>query len=97
MDISGQLERKKLNQILTKRLTRREVEILSLFASGFAVKEISEILIISESTIRTHINNIFLKVNIKAGADKTITLCLLYYLHRKEIMKMGGFKYAKCN
>jgi DNA-binding NarL/FixJ family response regulator len=95
MDIRGFLESKKLSDILTKRLTRREVEILSLYASGFTVNEISEILTLSENTVRTHIKNIFLKIEISQDANPKITLCLFYQLFRKEITKMGGFKNAK--
>ena len=54
MDIRGFFEGKKLKDLLSKRLTRREVEILSLYASGFTVKEIAEILNVSESTISSH-------------------------------------------
>ncbi len=95
MDIKGFFESKKLNDILTKDLTRREVEILSLYASGFTVGEISNILNVAKNTVRTHIKNIFTKIEIPTDANPKITLCLFYLLFRKEITRMGGFKYAK--
>lgn len=95
MNIEKFLESKKINEVLTKRLTRREVEILSLYAVGNTVKEISKILIVSENTIRTHIKNVFLKIKISADANPKITLCLFYRIYRKEITKMGGYKNAK--
>ena len=95
MDIRRFFEGKKLKDLLSKKLTRREVEILSLYASGFTVKEIAEILNVSENTARVHINNVFLKIAIPAEANPTITLCLFYHLFRKEITSMGGFKNAK--
>ena len=95
MDIRGHLEGKKFNELLTKKLTRREVEILSLYASGFTIKEISDVLFISENTVKTHVNNVFLKIVIPDSANPKITLCLFYHLYRTEIMKMGGYKYAK--
>lgn len=95
MDIRGFFEGKKLKDLLSKRLTRREVEILSLYASGFTAKEIAEILNVSENTARVHINNVFLKIAIPAEANPKITLCLFYHLFRKEITSMGGFKNAK--
>ena len=95
MDIRGFFEGKKLKDLLSKRLTRREVEILSLYASGFTVKEIAEILNVSENTARVHINNVFLKIAIPDEANPKITLCLFYHLFRKEITSMGGFKNAK--
>lgn len=97
MDIRGYFEGKKLKDLLSKRLTRREVEVLSLYASGFTVKEISDVVNVSENTVRVHINNVFLKIAIPAEANPKITLCLFYHLFRKEIVKMGGFKNAKCN
>jgi len=91
MDIRGYLERKNLSEILLKPLSRREVEILSLYASGFTAKEISDVLIVSENTIRTHISNIIQKIDIPQEANPKMTLCLLYHLFRKEIMQMGGY------
>ena len=96
MDIRKFLEGKNLKELLSKDLTRREVEVLSLYASGFSVKEIAEILTVSENTARVHINNVFLKIAIPANANPKITLCLFYHIFRKEITKMGGFKNAKC-
>lgn len=51
-----------VDSLLTE-LTRREKEILSLIAKGYSGKEISEILILSEHTIRTHRKNILKKTN----------------------------------
>ena len=95
MDIRGFIEGKKLKDLLSKKLTRREVETLSLYASGFTTKEIAEILNVSENTARVHINNVYLKINIPEEANPKITLCLFYYIFRQEITKMGGFKNAK--
>jgi DNA-binding NarL/FixJ family response regulator len=95
MDIRGYLESRKLSEVLTKELSRREVEILSLYASGFSAKEISDVLIISENTVRTHIGNIISKIEIPQDANPKITLCLLYHLFRQEIMKMGGYTNGK--
>ncbi len=73
MDIRGYLERKNLSEILLKPLSRREVEILSLYASGFTAKEISDVLIVSENTIRTHISNIIQKIDIPQEANPKMT------------------------
>ncbi|HEY5648207.1 MAG TPA: response regulator transcription factor, partial [Nitrospiria bacterium] len=46
-------------------LTRRELEILSLVSRGCRNKEIGEALSISEKTVKTHLTNIFGKLNIQ--------------------------------
>ena len=46
-------------------LTRREREILQLIAQGKTNKEISKMLFISTETVKSHIKNIFKKLNIK--------------------------------
>jgi DNA-binding NarL/FixJ family response regulator len=47
-----------------EQLTERETEILQLMARGAANKEISAQLSISESTVKTHISNIFQKLGV---------------------------------
>lgn len=47
-----------------EQLTERELEILQLMAKGAANKEISNQLSISESTVKTHISNIFQKLGV---------------------------------
>ncbi len=46
-------------------LTKREAEILKLIARGMKNKEIAESLFISEKTVKTHITNIFEKLEVK--------------------------------
>lgn len=45
-------------------LTNREKEILSLVAKGYSNKEISDKLFVSELTVKTHLKNIFKKLNV---------------------------------
>ena len=47
------------------QLTRQEVKVTMLIASGFSNAEIGEKLFISENTVKTHINRIFKKINVK--------------------------------
>ena len=49
---------------LLELLTTRELEVLNSLTQGSNYKEISKILFISESTVKTHINNIFTKLNV---------------------------------
>lgn len=45
-------------------LTDREIEVLHYLTQGVNYKQISKQLFISESTVKTHINNIFTKLNV---------------------------------
>ena len=61
---------------LLNALTDREVEVLHSLTQGINYKQISKFLFISESTVKTHINNIFTKLNVN---DRT--QAVLYALH----------------
>jgi DNA-binding NarL/FixJ family response regulator len=45
-------------------LTPRELEVLRLIAEGLNNSEIAEALVISEKTVKNHINNIFSKLHV---------------------------------
>jgi len=49
----------------TSELTEREVGVLSLIAKGFSNQQISENLYISLNTVKTHIKNIFQKLEVE--------------------------------
>lgn len=56
-------------------LTRRELEILSQLSNGLSNFEISQNLHISENTVKKHISNIFIKINVK---DRTQAIIYAY-------------------
>ena len=49
---------------LVDELTPREVEVLKLIADGLSNKDIAEALVLSEKTVKNHINNIFSKLHV---------------------------------
>lgn len=63
-------------------LTKREKELLSLFAKGLTNKEISEQLFISIRTVETHKNHIMNKLDIKSSYD------LLKYALKHNILEI---------
>ena len=66
----------KFDSALLNLLTDREIEVLHSLTRGINYKQISKLLFISESTVKTHINNIFTKLNVN---DRT--QAVLYALH----------------
>lgn len=47
------------------KISKRELEILSLIAAGKSNQEIASVLFISVSTVKTHIANLFTKLDVK--------------------------------
>jgi NarL family two-component system response regulator LiaR len=47
-----------------KSLTKRETSVLRLVAEGLANKEIARRLVISEKTVKAHLNNVFVKLEV---------------------------------
>ncbi len=46
-------------------ITKREYEVLTKISEGLSNKEIAEVLFLSESTIKTHVSNLLVKLNAK--------------------------------
>lgn len=57
-----------LNQA-AQLLTRREQELLDLLSQGYRYKEIADKLFVSIDTIRTHIRNIYRKLEVQSRAE----------------------------
>jgi len=52
-------------KIKSLEITDREYEVLELISLGLSNKEIGEKLFLSESTIKTHVSNLLIKLNAK--------------------------------
>lgn len=50
-------------------ISRRELEVLMLVAKGFSNLEIARQLFISESTVKTHVSNLLLKLDAKRRTE----------------------------
>jgi DNA-binding NarL/FixJ family response regulator len=53
-------------------ITVRELEVLQLISDGHSNQEIGEKLFISESTIKTHVSNLFVKLDVKRRTQAVI-------------------------
>ena len=58
-------------------LTKREQEIFNLLVRNMTTSEIAEELKISEKTVRNHISNVILKLNVKGRSQAIIELLKL--------------------
>ena len=56
------IDEKKINDL---GISKREYEILLKISEGFSNKEIGEALFVSESTVKSHISNLFSKLDVK--------------------------------
>jgi DNA-binding NarL/FixJ family response regulator len=56
-------------QSLPDELTPREAEVLKLIASGLSNAEIAEALVVSQATVKTHVNRIFYKTGSRDRAQ----------------------------
>lgn len=75
-NINSKTTNEKRDHGLLQLLTTRELEVLNSLTRGINYKQISKDLFISESTVKTHVNNIFTKLNVN---DRT--QAVLYALH----------------
>lgn len=62
---ASQVNDSALDDAILRSLTRRELEVISCLGRGMSNAEISEALLISESTTRKHVENIFAKLGVK--------------------------------
>lgn len=51
-------------QAILNYLTNREKEVLALLTEGYTYKNVADKLVISETTVKTHVNNIFQKLQV---------------------------------
>jgi two-component system NarL family response regulator len=67
--IGAALVAKLASGLSSESLTGRELEVLSLLASGKSNKEISANLFISETTVKSHLRSIFGKLNVLSRTE----------------------------
>ena len=62
IEISTEINHKKIKEL---EISKREYEVLQSISEGLSNKEIADKLFVSESTIKTHVSNLLIKLNAK--------------------------------
>lgn len=70
------------SNIIDSRLSNREVQIVELICKGLSNKEIAEKLYITEKTVKTHVSNILMKLDMKDRRQ-----VIVYYAHLPKKVK----------
>lgn len=74
----------------TDILTRREYEVLTLLASGYNNKQIADYLAVTQSTVKNHVTNIFIKMKVNDRTQAVIKAALNHWVEIKyEESKIG--------
>jgi DNA-binding NarL/FixJ family response regulator len=74
------LNRNDINDDEISKLTKRELDVSILVGQGYSNKEISEIIFLSEGTIKNHLSNIFTKLKLR---DRTQ---LAIFVHKNNLL-----------
>lgn len=65
-------------------LTKREKQIFEYLILNYSTKEIASLLHISEKTVRNHISNVIIKLDVKGRAQAVVKLLLMNELTLKK-------------
>jgi len=60
------------NELTALNLTNREYEILELIAMGYSNADIAASLFLSVSTVKTHISNLYIKMDVKRRSQAIV-------------------------
>ena len=69
-------------------LSNRELEVVELLAQGYSNKEIGERLVISSTTVKSHINSVYRKLNIASDKSVMRIKVALWYMRRTGLIRM---------
>ncbi len=68
-EFSKHIRKKRYNNDLLNNLSAREKEVLNLISSGYSNKDVAKALFISETTVKTHLKNIFRKLGVNKRTE----------------------------
>ena len=83
------LNAKEDEENLLNYLTNREEEVLGLLTQGVTYKGVAKKLFISETTVKTHVNNIFQKLQVNDRTQAVLYAIKKGFMTRNNIKKIG--------
>jgi NarL family two-component system response regulator LiaR len=72
-------------ETLIEPLTERETEVLTLLARGKANKQIARELFVAVSTVKTHVNNLYRKLNISSRTQAALYAARIGLVSTEEL------------
>lgn len=86
MNIETFIEDKRLNSLLEKNLSNRELEILKALAQGYDLSEIAKILKISRNTVKVYMSNLSYKIAVPTTKTNfRVAMCIFYNRFKQEL------------
>jgi two-component system NarL family response regulator len=79
--LSANVAKRLAKRLRREELNRREIEALHLLVKGRSNKEIAAKLFISEDTVKTHLKNLFHKLDVQDRTEAAITAIRLGIVH----------------
>lgn len=74
-----------MRRIFTQKVTtKREQEVFEYLMDNYSTKQIAEMMHISDKTVRNHISNVILKLNVKSRTQAILELIRLNQLKLKQ-------------
>lgn len=61
--------------IFDGKLSKREMEVAKAICSGMTNKQVADLLFISEKTVKSHVSNILLKLNLRDRVQLVVDYC----------------------
>lgn len=73
-----------MGDVMHQVLTKREKEIFDLLVLNYSTKEIASLLHITIKTVRNHISNVIIKLDVKGRSQALVKLLLMNEITLKK-------------
>ena len=72
-------------------LTQRELEVFTMISRGFANDQIAKALVVSESTVKTHVNRILAKLDLRNRVPAVVLACRVRSDPPRRERRLSGY------